>query len=102
MIPAPPKRVKESTDQSGDDKMPYDLLLLMLSEEYLDAAHTIGPRVALISEDDASDEEMELFGTYTKLITSSLSCLEAALKVFCVFSCFKCADILEFQLLPAG
>jgi hypothetical protein len=87
MIPTAPKRVKEPADQAQDDKMPYDLLLLILSEEYLDAAHALGPRVALIPDEGASDEDMELFEAYSKLIASSMGCLEAALKVFYVVCC---------------
>jgi hypothetical protein len=81
MRPTLPKSVKEPADQSQGGGMSYDALLLTLSEEYLDAAHSLGPKVARIPDNDVDEAEVELFETYTKLITASLGCLEAALKV---------------------
>jgi hypothetical protein len=83
MKPAAHQRVKESAERSEEAIIPYDMLLLSLSEEYIEVAHRLGPRVALISFDTEDQKDLELFETYTKLIAAALGCLEAALKVSC-------------------
>jgi hypothetical protein len=67
-------KVAQKPDQPQPGDIAYDMLLISLSNEYIDAAYQLGPRVALIGE--ASDVE-----TYNGLISAGLCCLEAALKV---------------------
>jgi hypothetical protein len=50
------------------------MVLISLSEEYMDAAHKLGPRVGLLGE--MADVE-----TYNGLVAAGLGCLEACLKV---------------------
>jgi hypothetical protein len=60
--------------QADDVRIPYDMVLISLSEEYIDAAHTLGPRVGLLG--GRGDVE-----TYNGLVAAGLGCLEACLKV---------------------
>ena len=54
--------------------MDYQVLLLSLADEYLDAAHSHGTRVALSRRESDLEE-------YYKLVATGLGCLEAVLKV---------------------
>lgn len=52
----------------------YQVLLLSLADEYLDAAHSQGTAIAVTQQEREMDE-------YYKLIATGLGCLEAVLKV---------------------
>lgn len=54
--------------------MDYQVLLLSLADEYLNAAHSQGTTMALSTKQDDVEE-------YYKLISTGLGCLEAVLKV---------------------
>ena len=56
------------------DPIDYQLLLISLAEEYINAAHSMGSLVALLRK--AADAEQ-----YYKLIATGLSCLEVVLRV---------------------
>jgi hypothetical protein len=62
--------------QAKDDmpKIAYNMVLLSLSDEYIEAAHKLGPRVAFFE----NDEDIE---AYNKLIAAGLTCIECAMKV---------------------
>lgn len=62
----PPKPTKPSVD--------YQVLLLSLADEYLNAAHSHGTTTALVTR------EADI-GEYYKLVATGLGCLEAVLKV---------------------
>jgi hypothetical protein len=76
--PSIPKKSTPKTAQTPQSAQPddiaYDMLLISISNEYIDTAYQLGPRVALLGEE--SDVE-----TYNGLIAAGLTCLEAALKV---------------------
>jgi hypothetical protein len=83
--PEPPQHVVTTIDPqklfnpppklpSISDAITYDMLLLSLSEEYVDAAYQLGPRVALLAE----KHDVE---TYNGLMAAGLRCLDAVLKV---------------------
>ncbi|RAH42941.1 uncharacterized protein BO95DRAFT_455411 [Aspergillus brunneoviolaceus CBS 621.78] len=68
----PQHPMKSSTQKSA--KTPdYQLLLLAMADEYLDAAHNHGTMVALLRREMDMEE-------YYKLVATGLGCLEAVLK----------------------
>jgi hypothetical protein len=80
-------------------KVDYDMLMLALSDEYIEAAYKLGPTIAT-SGDDTPSETLE---TYHNHIAAGLSCLEATLKVRSIRS--HCSgtsvnELLEFQTCP--
>ena len=52
----------------------YQVLLLAMADEYLNAAHSNGTMVALLKQELEVEE-------YYKLVATGLGCLEAVLKV---------------------
>jgi hypothetical protein len=66
--------VKKEEARPAEPPVEYDLLLLSLAEEYINAAHNIGPTVALYRR----SEDME---QYYQLVATGMSCMEAVLKV---------------------
>ncbi|KAJ5806065.1 uncharacterized protein N7503_003667 [Penicillium pulvis] len=76
----PPQPKKQPSQKTGDKVMKsnkppvdYQVLLLSLADEYLNAAHRQGTQTALLSH-PADVEE------YYKLVSTGLGCLEAVLK----------------------
>ncbi|PYH48243.1 uncharacterized protein BP01DRAFT_371812 [Aspergillus saccharolyticus JOP 1030-1] len=68
----PQQSMKSSTQKSA--RTPdYQLLLLAMADEYLDAAHSLGTMVALLRREVDMEE-------YYKLVATGLGCLEAVLK----------------------
>ena len=63
-------------DGMGAKKLPvdYQVLLLALADEYLDAAHSQGTVLATPGQDSQLEE-------YFKLIATALGCLEAVLRL---------------------
>lgn len=61
--------------QPPEPPVDYPMLLVSLAEEFFDAAHNIGPSVALSMEERSIEE-------YQKLIATGLGCLETVLKKF--------------------
>lgn len=74
-VASKPQSVVPQSPRMAKDDFAYDLLLISLSNEYIDAARQLGPRVTLLA--DPNDSE-----TYNGLIAAGLSCLEAALGHF--------------------
>lgn len=58
----------------------YQVLLLSLADEYLNAAHRHGTKLALATRHDDVEE-------YYKLVATGLGCLEAVLKVLFLSFC---------------
>lgn len=84
-LPKRPQPKKQPSQQTTDKiakptKPPvdYQVLLLSLADEYLNAAHRLGTKTALVTS-QADVEE------YYKLVSTGLGCLEAVLKVSLVF-----------------
>jgi hypothetical protein len=84
-LPKRPQPKKQPSQQTTDKiakptKPPvdYQVLLLSLADEYLNAAHRHGTKTALVTS-QADVEE------YYKLVSTGLGCLEAVLKVSLVF-----------------
>lgn len=76
---APKKQTQRRPKQPSANKaskppIDYQILLLSLADEYLNAAQSSGTMVAL------QRREMDLEGYY-KLVATGLGCLEAVLKV---------------------
>ncbi|KAF7591294.1 hypothetical protein BBP40_001803 [Aspergillus hancockii] len=74
----PKKQAQRQTSQMAPQKstkspIDYQVLLLAMADEYLNAAHSNGTMVALFRR------EMEV-GEYYKLVATGLGCLEAVLK----------------------
>jgi hypothetical protein len=69
--------IKKEVPFPAEPAVEYDLLLLSLAEEYINAAHSIGPTVALYRRSEDLDQ-------YYQLIATGMSCIEAVLKV-CAF-----------------
>jgi hypothetical protein len=76
---APRPAVKTEALRPAEPAAEYDLLLLSLAEEYITAAHSIGPMVALYRRSEDLDQ-------YYQLVAMGMSCMEAVLKV-CALSC---------------
>jgi hypothetical protein len=77
--PQPKKQLpsQQTTDRITKPTKPpvdYQVLLLSLADEYLNAAHRHGTKTALVTS-QADVEE------YYKLVSTGLGCLEAVLKV---------------------
>lgn len=74
MPAAKSKSAARKQDSKGPKKLPVDfqLLLLTLADEYLDAAHSQGTTLAVSGQ----REELE---QYFKLVATALGCLEAVL-----------------------
>lgn len=66
--------VVDKSAKGGKPPVDYQVLLLSLADEYLNAAHLHGTQTALLSNE--ADTE-----TYYKLVATGLGCLEAVLKV---------------------
>jgi Cohesin loading factor len=99
IAPPKPKPAPKPEVVYDGPKISYDLLLLALSDEYIEAAYKLAPTVATAGDDTKS----ETFETYYNLIAAGLSCLEATLKVsYSVTRCFKyfINELLEFQVSP--
>lgn len=73
--PSKPKTGKQDNNK-GSNKLPvdYQVLLLALADEYLDAAHSGGTELAASGQDAQADE-------YFKLVATALGCLEAVLRM---------------------
>lgn len=69
----------QSARKQGKPSVDYQVLLLSLADEYLNAAHSHGTTVA------SSRQEMDV-EEYYKLLATGLGCLEAVLKVSRMFS----------------
>jgi coenzyme F420-reducing hydrogenase beta subunit len=67
-LPKPPSAPQQ-------EPIDYQILLLSLAEEYINAAHSLGSTVALLKKE--ADVEQ-----YHKLIVTGLGCLEVVLKRF--------------------
>lgn len=80
--PQPKKQpIQQTIDKVTKPTKPpvdYQVLLLSLADEYLNAAHRHGTKTALVTS-QADVEE------YYKLVSTGLGCLEAVLKVSRVF-----------------
>lgn len=77
--PPPKKQAQRQTGQKPTQKsagapIDYQVLLLAMADEYLNAAHSHGTLVALLRREMEMDE-------YYKLVATGLGCLEAVLKV---------------------
>ena len=73
----------EKVTKASKPPVDYQVLLLSLADEYLNAAHRHGTRTALAT----SQKEVE---EYYKLVSTGLGCLEAVLKVRKSYqNCFK-------------
>ncbi len=77
--PPPKKQTQKQPSQQPAQKpakagIDYQVLLLAMADEYLNAAHSHGTTVALLRR------EMEL-EEYYRLVATGLGCLEAVLKV---------------------
>lgn len=77
--PAPKKQVprpaaSQPTQKPAKSAIDYQVLLLAMADEYLNAAHSHGTTVALMRREMEVEE-------YYKLVASGLGCLEAVLKV---------------------
>jgi hypothetical protein len=70
----PSQKASDKIMKSNKPPVDYQVLLLSLADEYLNAAHRQGTQTALISH-PADVEE------YYKLVATGLGCLEAVLKV---------------------
>lgn len=70
----PGQQTSEKPTKPAKPSVDYQVLLLSLADEYLNAAHRHGTRTALVTR-EADVEE------YYKLIATGLGCLEAVLKV---------------------
>jgi hypothetical protein len=90
------KPVKPEPSISAEEKkaievssgLDYDMLLISLSDEYIAAAHKLGPKVAVLEKE--GDVE-----AYNGLIAAGLGCLEAALRVSSLkLDCFVTVLIL--------
>jgi len=91
-----PQPKKQPSQKTGDKVMKsnkppvdYQVLLLSLADEYLNAAHRQGTQTALLSH-PADVEE------YYKLVSTGLGCLEAVLKVS--YSSFYPASICQLTV----
>ncbi|KAI1914052.1 hypothetical protein LOZ61_002471 [Ophidiomyces ophidiicola] len=75
MPPSATQQMKPSTPHSKCEKQPidYQILLLSLADEYLDAAHSQGTILA------ASHQEADV-EQYYKLVATGLCCIEAVMK----------------------
>lgn len=71
---------KHGGNDNTKPSVDYQVLLLALADEYLDAAHSQATVIA-VSKDE---QEME---QYYKLIASGLRCMEALLKVCLALYC---------------
>lgn len=72
-----PQSNQQAVEKPGKPTKPpvdYQVLLLSLADEYLNAAHRHGTKMALATS-EADVEE------YYKLVATGLGCLEAVLKV---------------------
>ncbi|KAJ5934005.1 hypothetical protein N7454_006334 [Penicillium verhagenii] len=69
----PAQKLTDKTTKSNKPPVDYQVLLLSLADEYLNAAHRHGTQTALVSH-PADVEE------YYKLVSTGLGCLEAVLK----------------------
>lgn len=65
---------QKPTQKSAGTPIDYQVLLLAMADEYLNAAHSHGTLVALLRREMEMDE-------YYKLVATGLGCLEAVLKV---------------------
>jgi hypothetical protein len=65
---------QQPTEKPAKPGIDYQVLLLAMADEYLNAAHSHGTTVALLRM------EMEL-EEYYRLVATGLGCLEAVLKV---------------------
>lgn len=65
---------QQSARKSGKPPMDYQVLLLSLADDYINAAHSHGTMVALQRQEMNVEE-------YYKLLATGLGCLEAVLKV---------------------
>ena len=65
---------QKPTQKSTGSPIDYQVLLLAMADEYLNAAHSHGTLVALLRREMEMDE-------YYKLVATGLGCLEAVLKV---------------------
>lgn len=77
-------KLSQQQKQGGHDNskphVDYQVLLLALADEYLDAAHSQATLIA-VSQDEHETEQ------YYKLIATGLRCMEALLKVCFVLYC---------------
>lgn len=69
---------QQATRKQGKPSVDYQVLLLSLADEYLNAAHSHGTTVASLRKDNDVEE-------YYKLLATGLGCLEAVLKVSGIF-----------------
>lgn len=69
---------QQAARKQGKPSVDYQVLLLSLADEYLNAAHSHGTTVASLRRDDDVEE-------YYKLLATGLGCLEAVLKVGGIF-----------------
>jgi hypothetical protein len=75
------KEKKKNKGPAHDAHVRYDAVLIGLSNEYIDAAYKLGPRVARFGK-EVDESEKALVEEYQGLIAAGLGCLEAALKNF--------------------
>lgn len=91
--PDPPKKQPEvqqsqqAVQKPSKSSIDYQLLLLALADEYLNAAHSQGTLIAL------SKNEVEL-EEYYKLVATGLGCLEAVLRVCTPMLAKNCSNSL--------
>lgn len=69
---------QQTARKQGKPSVDYQVLLLSLADEYLNAAHNHGTTVASLRKEDDVEE-------YYKLLATGLGCLEAVLKVSGIF-----------------
>ncbi|RDW83954.1 uncharacterized protein DSM5745_04280 [Aspergillus mulundensis] len=74
-IQRPPykKQAHQPSPKPAKPGIDYQILLLAMAEEYLDAAHSHGTTIALMRRDEELEE-------YYRLVATGLGCLEAVLK----------------------
>lgn len=74
ILPTNEKPGKPTPAKSAKPPVDYQVLLLSLADEYLNAAHARGTIVSLATRETDVEE-------YYKLVATGLGCLEAVLKV---------------------
>jgi hypothetical protein len=83
--------VKKEESRPPEPVVEYDLVLLSLAEEYINAAHSIGPTVALYRR----SEDME---KYYQLVAMGMSCMEAVLKVRGLFCPKQVSELISYRI----
>jgi hypothetical protein len=68
------KHSQQSPQKPAKTPVDYQVLLLAMADEYLNAAHSQGTMIALMRREMEVEE-------YYKLVATGLGCLEAVLKV---------------------